>query len=99
MARSLEELWELVRAIPFGRVAGYGALGRTLNRPVSGLVIGKWMAIAPPDVPWWRVVASDGALRTARRDPGLALTQRRLLESEGVSFDGERVTSVAFWIP
>lgn len=99
MARSLEQLWELVRAIPFGKVAGYGALGRALDRPVSGLVVGKWMAVAPPDVPWWRVVASDGSLRTARRDPGLALSQKRHLEGEGVAFTSDRVSAEAFWQP
>lgn len=86
-----EELYALVRRIPRGRCAGYGALGRYLTNPVSGYITGKWMASAPEGVPWWRVAAKDGTLVVARRDPELGLRQRRLLEEEGVPFVGDRV--------
>ncbi len=95
----LASLWELVRTIPFGRVASYGAVGRALDRPVSGLLVGKWMTGAPADVPWWRVVGADGALPIARRGPEFALRQRTLLEAEGVRFEGDRVASGQHWSP
>lgn len=69
--------------MPEGRVVGYGTLGRALSRPVSGFIVGKWMAQCPADLPWWRVVGSSGNLLLAKRDPNLALEQRRRLESEG----------------
>ncbi|MCX7798962.1 MAG: MGMT family protein [Fimbriimonadales bacterium] len=86
-----DELWQVVRSIPTGRVASYGDCGRELIPPVSGLIVGKWMALAPADVPWWRVVARDGRLVVGRRDPRLAAVQRSLLEAEGVPFEGDRV--------
>lgn len=86
-----DELYDLVRRIPHGRCAGYGELGRALTNPVSGYVVGRWMAAAPEDVPWWRVVAKDGTLVVTRRDPDLGLRQRRLLQEEGVPFNGDCV--------
>lgn len=96
----IDDLWLLVRRIPRGRVAGYGRLGRALPNPVSGLIVGKWMARAPEGVPWWRVVASDGRLPVHKRDPGLAITQAAHLEAEGVAFleDG-RVDMSFAWDP
>jgi methylated-DNA-protein-cysteine methyltransferase related protein len=49
-------------------------------------------------VPWHRVVGSDGTLRVARYSPVLAQEQRRRLESEGVVFDSRgRVPISYFW--
>ncbi len=83
---NLESLWSLVRSIPPGRCAAYGSLGQALPNPVSGFLVGRWMASAPEGVPWWRVVAKSGALPIDKRDPHFGLEQRRLLESEGVPF-------------
>ena len=88
---SRDELYELVAKIPSGRCAGYGALGRYLTHPVSGYVVGRWMASASAGLPWWRVVAKDGTLVVARRDPSMGVEQRRLLELEGVPFEEDRV--------
>lgn len=65
----LEELWAIVSAIPPGQVRGYGEVGRELTHPVSGLLIGRWMAQAPEGVPWWRVVGADGSIKTFKRGP------------------------------
>lgn len=97
---SREELYDLVRKVPPGRCAGYGSLGRFLANPVSGYVAGRWMASAPEDVPWWRVVAKDGTLVVAKRDPALGIRQRRLLEKEGVEFVEDRANmDVVRWDP
>lgn len=94
------ELYELVARIPVGRVCSYGLLGRSLSGPVSGVIVGKWMASCPPELPWWRVVAASGALVVASRSPHLAHEQRERLESEGVAFDGDAVRINAFlWVP
>jgi methylated-DNA-protein-cysteine methyltransferase-like protein len=44
-----------------------------------------------PDVPWQRIVRADGTLAKGVR-------QRRLLESEGVPFAGERVDMRTAWV-
>lgn len=91
----LDELWDLVRAIPAGKCASYGDLGRMLHNPASGFMVGRWMAQAPPDLPWWRVVAKDGRLPIHKRDPRLAEEQRLKLEREGVEI-GERIDMERF---
>ena len=80
-----EELLDLVRAIPRGRVTNYGALGRALMRPVSGVIVGRWLQTTPDDVPWWRVVGRDGRLPIWKRDPGLESLQAARLREEGVA--------------
>ncbi len=87
----LENLWEIVRSISSGKVMGYGRVGQMLERPVSGLLVGRWMASAPEDVPWWRVIGADGTIKTFKRGPEHGLRQRKLLEEEGIEFEDERV--------
>lgn len=96
-SETLEELWRLVRSIPPGRVAAYGELGRALDHPASGFMVGRWMAMAPPDVPWWRVIAKDGRFPVGKRDPDLERDQRKMLLDEGVSIEEGRVDPSAFW--
>lgn len=91
MTPGMRELYDLVREIPVGRVQGYGALGRMLRNPVSGLVVGRWMAHCPLEAPWWRVVGADGSLKTYRVGPHVGLEQRELLIQEGVEFVGDQV--------
>ena len=97
---SLDELWELVRSVPKGRVTSYGALGAAMHNPASGYMVGRWMAQAPEGVPWWRVVAKTGSLPIGKRDPYLSLDQRHLLSREGVGFQGDLVDMDAhMWLP
>jgi alkylated DNA nucleotide flippase Atl1 len=44
------------------------------------------------DVPWWRIVRSDGSLAKGAR-------QRALLEAEGIPFVGDRVDMRAARLP
>lgn len=86
MSPLVAELYDRVRAIPAGRCTNYAALGRALSQPVSGFLVGRWMATAPADVPWHRVVAQDGSFPTAKRDPAIAAEQERLLRLEEAPF-------------
>jgi alkylated DNA nucleotide flippase Atl1 len=45
-----------------------------------------------PELPWHRVVRADGSLAKGAR-------QRRLLEAEGIPFNGERVDMRAARLP
>ncbi len=83
------QVFALARQIPDGRVLSYGALGARCEPPISGYICGRIMNTVGDDVPWWRVVAKDGALPIAKRNPNLAQKQRELLESEGVKFDAD----------
>lgn len=86
-ARSvLEEL----RSVGRGQVVSYEQLARLAGRPGAARAVGQAMAHNPVPVivPCHRVVRSDGTL--GGFGGGLAL-KRRMLELEGVAFDGERV--------
>jgi methylated-DNA-protein-cysteine methyltransferase-like protein len=87
----MDELWELIRSIPKGRVASYGTIGESLRAPTSGRAVGRWMAHCPNGVPWWRVVARTGQLPIAKRDPGLGLLQEEILREEGVEVENLKV--------
>ncbi len=83
-----EQVYRLVRQIPPGRVMSYGQVAQYVP-PLRARQVGRLMAVAPEDVPWWRVVGADGTLRIRRRDPLLAQLQRAYLLQEGVQFDSE----------
>ena len=84
-----QQVFATVHAIPRGCVLSYGEVGARCEPPISGYVCGRIMSQATKDVPWWRVVAKDGALPIRKRNPHLAVEQRQRLEEEGVAFDKE----------
>jgi len=91
MSPPLENLWEVVSRIPYGKAASYGEVGKALTYPASGYMVGRWMANCPSGVPWWRVVAKDGRLPLAKRSPEAAREQELRLESEGINIEGGHV--------
>ena len=82
------EVLRRIRSVPEGRVTTYGDLCPGAPR-FAGTVLAS---CEDPNVPWQRIVRADGSLAKGER-------QRRLLESEGVPFKGERVDMYAAWIP
>ena len=81
------QIFDIVRAIPAGRVLSYGAVGAGSTPPISGYICGRIMQNVPNDVPWWRVVGKNGNLPIHKRNPELSILQRETLEAEGVDFD------------
>lgn len=90
-----ESVYAWTRRIPAGRVTTYGQLALLIPPPagipadeyrrVSPIWVGGAMANAPDDVPWQRVINSQGKISPR---PGLGpAAQRNLLEQEGVVFD------------
>ena len=86
-------VWKIVRQIPEGKVSTYGQISSYIP-PLSGFVsqdyhankarwVGYAMAASPKDVPWQRVINSQGKISPR---PG-AEPQKSLLEGEGVVFD------------
>jgi methylated-DNA-protein-cysteine methyltransferase-like protein len=80
-----EKIYALVRQVPPGRVTTYGLLGKLLG--CSARTVGFAMAALPPgaDVPWQRVINSQGKV-SPRRDGEGNLLQQDLLMAEGVVF-------------
>lgn len=80
-----EDVYDLLRKIPAGKVTTYGALAKALGNPSASRIIGRILGQNPNPikVPCHRVVMSDGKLGgyaygTAKK--------RELLEKEGLYF-------------
>jgi methylated-DNA-protein-cysteine methyltransferase-like protein len=92
-----QQVWDLVRRIPRGRVATYGQIALMLPPPAGvdfesykafgPRWVGGAMAACPDDVPWQRVINSQGKISER---PG-AEKQRLLLEEEGIVFVKDKV--------
>jgi methylated-DNA-protein-cysteine methyltransferase-like protein len=88
-------VWEIVRQIPAGRVATYGQIAAIIPPPEGMNLkeydafaprwVGGAMAACPKEVPWQRVINSQGKI--SLRKEGDGSKQRELLEAEGVQFD------------
>jgi methylated-DNA-[protein]-cysteine S-methyltransferase len=91
-----ERVYAALRQVPRGRVTTYAALARRIGCG-SPRAVGQALRRNPhaPDVPCHRVIASDrtpGGFAGERAGPAL---QRKLalLEEEGVSFAGGRLSN------
>jgi methylated-DNA-protein-cysteine methyltransferase-like protein len=92
-----ERVWQLVRQVPRGKVATYGQIALMLPPPAgvdfdnyrafAPRWVGGAMAACPDDVPWQRVINSQGKISDR---PG-AEKQRTLLEEEGIEFVKDKV--------
>jgi methylated-DNA-protein-cysteine methyltransferase-like protein len=89
MSPSYARIYAVVRRIPPGRVATYGQIAELAGLPGHARQVGYALHALPKGtvVPWHRVLNARGAL-SLRRSPGGEITQRLLLEREGVRFDG-----------
>lgn len=92
-----EQVWQLVRQVPHGTVVTYGQIAQMLPPPkdiapqdykaFGPRWVGDAMAASPSDVPWQRVINSQGKIS---KRPG-AEKQRQLLEAEGILFVKDKV--------
>ena len=91
-----EQVYQVVREIPEGRVTSYGAIARALGTAGSSRMVG-W---AMPPIPAHRVVNRAGILsgKHAFGNPDL---MRQLLENEGVRVENDRIVDFesVFWDP
>ena len=83
-----EQVYEVVRQIPEGRVATYGQIARLVGAPRKARFVGFAMHASPGmagGVPCHRVVFKDGSLAPgfAFGGPGM---QKEMLLNEGISF-------------
>lgn len=83
-----ERVYRLVQQIPPGKVTSYGAIARMLDHPRAARTVGWALHSLPEgsDVPWHRVINSQGRISTDCQEHGPNL-QRALLETEGIEFD------------
>ena len=93
-----DQIYEVVKQIPPGRVTTYGTIARVLRLP-NPRMVGHAMNImdcVDKKVPAHRVVNASGKLSGEHTD-----VRKKMLEDEGVEVKGEKVKefSSIFWDP
>jgi methylated-DNA-protein-cysteine methyltransferase-like protein len=88
--QSFEQVYEVVKLIPVGRVSSYGAIAKYLS---TGARLVGWAMNAAhglSDVPAHRVVNRNGLL-TGKMHFETPTTMQELLESEGISIKDNQI--------
>jgi len=98
-----DQVYQVVRLIPRGRVTNYGAIGKYLGAPRSARMVGWAMNNAhdqTPSVPAHRVVNSQGLL-TGKMHFKTPFEMEELLVLEGVEVQKDQVKEFRklFWDP
>lgn len=98
-----EQVFEVVRLIPKGRVTSYGAIAAALGTKLSARMVGWAMNAAHvtrPKVPAHRVVNRQGLL-TGKMHFAYPEQMQELLEKEGVKVVDDKVQEFEkrFWDP
>jgi methylated-DNA-protein-cysteine methyltransferase related protein len=101
-SRFFDDVYEVVKLIPKGRVTSYGAIARYLGATKSSRTVGYAMNAAHslPDVPAQRVVNRVGLL-TGKHHFATPTRMQELLEEDGVRVENDQVVDFAdiFWDP
>jgi methylated-DNA-protein-cysteine methyltransferase related protein len=96
------DVYEVVKLIPKGRVTSYGAIAKYLGSAKSSRLVGYAMnaAHALPDVPAQRVVNRNGLL-TGKHHFATETRMEELLKKDGVNVKDDRVVDFnkIFWDP
>jgi methylated-DNA-protein-cysteine methyltransferase related protein len=78
-------IYEIVRAVPAGRVSTYGDIALIVGGGVDAWMVGQALNQIPKqdseDIPWQRIVNAQGGISTR------GSLQRKLLADEGIVFD------------
>jgi len=97
-----EEVYDVVRSIPYARVSTYGAIARCIGSPQSSRMVG-WALNSSHnliDVPAHRVVNRNGMLTGKNHFGGIDIMQK-LLENEGIKVKNDKILNfdTLFWDP
>jgi len=98
-----EQVYDVTRCIPHGRVTSYGAIARFIGAPGAARMVGWALNKSggrEPFIPAHRVVNRNGLLSGKSHFAGPEAMQE-MLESEGVKVEGNCVSNFKdlFWDP
>ena len=98
-----EDVFEVVRLIPTGRLTNYGSIAKYLGTGLSSRMVGWAMNashVAHPSVPAQRVVNRNGML-TGKHHFATPTLMQELLEKEGVKVKNDKVVDFQqlYWDP
>ena len=94
-----EIIWQVVAAIPIGKVMTYGQIAKQCGYPGYARYVGSSLKKLPEDssLPWHRVINAQGEI-SFPPDSETHQKQKSLLQYEGVQFQGKRIRlSVYGW--
>lgn len=103
MSDFFNQVYEVVKLIPAGRVTSYGAIANYLGSPGASRMVGWAMNASHSHkdfVPAHRVVNRNGIL-TGKHHFDNPNAMQELLEAEGLKFDGDQILDFRekFWDP
>lgn len=86
--KAKERVWQVVAAIPRGRVATYGQVAQLAGMPQQSRLVGTILSRLPSGtrLPWHRVINSQGRISNPN-----AARQKDRLAAEGVTLISGRV--------
>ena len=96
-----DQLYQMLAAIPAGKVVTYGQLAQLSGKPRGARWVGQTLNKLPRDteLPWHRVINAQGKISMPLDSPSGAKQQRRLA-AEGVLLHNGRVPLKEFqWHP
>jgi methylated-DNA-protein-cysteine methyltransferase related protein len=90
---ALQEIWNVISAIPRGKVSTYGAVARAAGLPGRARLAGRALKVSPEELnlPWHRVVGAGGRIVFPSSSPQHR-EQARRLRAEGVIVKDGRVS-------
>lgn len=94
------DVYEVVRLIPKGKVTSYGAIANYLGVKRSARMVGWAMNGAPKDIPAHRVLNRNGLL-TGKKAFATSTLMQELLQKEGLKVKDDQVMDFDkhFWDP
>jgi methylated-DNA-protein-cysteine methyltransferase-like protein len=96
-----QQIYDVVKRIPKGRVASYGQVALAAGLPGHARLAGYALFNLPRElwdkVPWQRVINAQGRVSYSEARHGHDHLQRELLEAEGVEFDQRGRVSFALY--
>ena len=80
------QILEVIVLIPYGKVASYGQIARLAGLPKHARLVGYVLKHLDKEsqIPWYRVINSQGRIRVTHIDENGKNIQQDLLEAEGV---------------
>lgn len=96
------QILEVIVLIPYGKVASYGQIARLAGLPKHARLVGYVLKHLDKEsqIPWYRVINSQGRIRVAHIDENGKNIQQDLLEAEGVYLLNGKVSLKKFgWQP
>lgn len=96
------QILEVIALIPYGKVATYGQIAKLAGLPKHARLVGYVLKHLDKssEIPWYRVINSQGKISVIRIDEDGNNIQQSLLEQEGIYLLNGKVSLKEFgWMP